>query len=110
MKEAVGKKLKKLRGHLTQDAMASGLGVPKPTYVKWEHGSVYPPPEKLCEIADKYKVTIDNLYGRETESKPLGGELTEDEKEYIATMRSLRPEERIVVVNLLLKYKCSVVK
>ena len=100
MKKNLGSILKEIRGRMTQDEMAKCLSTPKSTYIKWEHGSVFPPPEKLCEIADIYGITVDYLYGREArriESHEDG--ITKDEQRLLTGYRALGQEQKSAILN-----------
>ncbi len=55
-------KLRKEKG-ITQDILASHLGVSPQAVSKWENGS-YPDGDLLPQIADFFGVSIDHLYGR----------------------------------------------
>ena len=57
-------KLRKEKG-ITQDVLASHLGVSPQAVSKWENGS-YPDGDLLPQIADFFGVSIDHLYGRAT--------------------------------------------
>ena len=57
------KELRKDRG-LTQKAVAGALGIGQTTVANYENGSRFPDLEKLSEIADFYKVSVDELLGR----------------------------------------------
>ncbi|MGN0403105.1 MAG: helix-turn-helix domain-containing protein [Acetatifactor sp.] len=57
--------LRKKRG-VTQEQLAAYLGVSPQAVSKWENGS-YPDGDLLPRIADYFQVTIDYLYGRDTE-------------------------------------------
>lgn len=59
------KELRKERG-LTQKAVANALGIGQTTVANYENGSRFPDLEKLSEVADFYKVTVDELLGRLT--------------------------------------------
>ena len=58
-------KLRKEKG-ITQDILASHLGVSPQAVSKWENGS-YPDGDLLPQIADFFGVSIDHLYGRATD-------------------------------------------
>lgn len=57
--------LRKKRG-VTQEQLASHLGVSPQAVSKWENGS-YPDGDLLPQLADYFEVSIDYLYGRERE-------------------------------------------
>ncbi|MDG5468926.1 helix-turn-helix transcriptional regulator [Deltaproteobacteria bacterium IMCC39524] len=85
----------------TRAAQIAGVSVN--TYSSWEIDGIQPKVQSGINLADHYKVTLDYLYGRKTESKSLSNELTEDETEYIEVLRSLEPTDQLKVVNLLLR-------
>lgn len=49
---------------LTQDQIGAILGIPKKTYQNYERGVREPSPEILCDLADHYGVSLDELFGR----------------------------------------------
>ena len=53
-------KLRKLRG-LTQDELASAVGVSRQAVYKWESGQSYPEATKLLEIKLLFGISIDDL-------------------------------------------------
>ena len=69
MKSAItiGANISKLRkdAHLTQDDLATYLGVTKASVSKWETGQSYPDIELLPKIATHFNTTVDALIGYE---------------------------------------------
>ena len=65
METIFSKQLQKLRKQsgITQEQLATKLGVTAQAVSKWENGS-YPDGDLLPKIADIFDVSIDNLYGR----------------------------------------------
>jgi transcriptional regulator with XRE-family HTH domain len=63
----LNKRLLKLRkeNKLTQQELSSRLGIARTTYSGYELGTSEPDNETLENIADYYRVTTDNLLGRE---------------------------------------------
>jgi len=61
------RKYRKERG-LTQEALASALGITAQTVSKWECDDGYPDIETLPEIADFFKITVDDLMGTRAEA------------------------------------------
>lgn len=59
-------KLKEYRGKkgLTQEAVASRLGIPKKTYQNYEREVREPSTDILCALADLYDTSLDELTGR----------------------------------------------
>ena len=58
--------LRKARG-MTQEALANELGVSNQAVSKWESNASCPDVQLLPRIADEFGVTLDRLFGRETE-------------------------------------------
>lgn len=67
--------LRKNRG-VTQEQLATHLGVSPQAVSKWENGS-YPDGDLLPQIADFFEVSIDSLYGRGKENVSLEQQLME---------------------------------
>lgn len=61
-----GKNLMELRKNrnVTQEELASELGVTAAAVSKWEHGYTLPDILMLCALADYFEVTTDELLGR----------------------------------------------
>lgn len=53
----------RLKRNLTQEKLAEFLGVSFQTISKWEHGDTYPDITILPDIADFFKVSVDELLG-----------------------------------------------
>lgn len=70
MKLNIAQNLRKYRKNLgiTQEALASALGVSAQCVSKWECDDGYPDMEMLPEIADFFKITVDELIGTHTEA------------------------------------------
>jgi len=63
-------RLRRERG-MTQEALAEVIGVSSQTISKWENSTTWPDVALLPVIADVFGVTIDALYGRETQQSLL---------------------------------------
>lgn len=50
---------------LSRQELSDIIGISVHTYIKYENGSVKPPYETLCKLADYYKVKTDQILGRE---------------------------------------------
>lgn len=61
---------------LTQEELASKLGVIRATYWNYEKGSIMPPYDKLEQLADIFGITIDELMGREIEDTDISDDLS----------------------------------
>ncbi|MBE6755512.1 MAG: helix-turn-helix transcriptional regulator [Ruminococcaceae bacterium] len=61
----LGENLKNLRRkrNLTQEKLAEFLGVSFQAVSKWERGDTYPDISMLPEIADFFKISVDELLG-----------------------------------------------
>lgn len=60
---------------LTQEELATKIGVIRATYWAYEKGSIMPPYEKLEQIADIFGISIDELMGRETDKSDISDDL-----------------------------------
>ncbi len=56
---------------LTQDELANLLGVTKAAVSKWENEECYPDITMLPQIAQLFRITMDELFGYTLEHKPL---------------------------------------
>lgn len=56
---------------MTQEALASALGLTAQAVSKWENGQGYPDVSLLPKLADLFGVSIDALFGREAAEKTL---------------------------------------
>ena len=65
---------------LTQEALAEQLGVSSQAVSKWESGQNCPDIQLLPQLADLFGVTLDALFGRDTD-QPLIGDLPWDNDE-----------------------------
>ncbi len=61
----LGSKIKELRLNksITQDALASSLGVTSQAVSRWESGGSYPDMELIPSLANFFNITIDELFG-----------------------------------------------
>ncbi|MEE8825162.1 MAG: helix-turn-helix transcriptional regulator [Lentilactobacillus sunkii] len=85
-----GDRLKDLRQRrrLTQEQMASKLGVPRTTYAAYEQNHREPDDAMKIKIADFFDVTVDFLVGRKvnddlTVAAHMDDNLTEEQKKNI---------------------------
>lgn len=64
--EPFPQRLRKLRKEhkLTQKRAAEQIGIIGRTYIKYEHGEIIPPLDKLLKLADLFGVSMDELAGR----------------------------------------------
>ncbi len=54
--------LRRMRGNMTQEALAEKMGVSRQTVSKWELDAVYPEIDKAMEICKIFSCTMDNLF------------------------------------------------
>ena len=92
-----GQRLKILRIHksprLTQEDVASAIGVPRATYSNWETERATPDFDYLVKLANYYQVTIDYLLGRKT---------PEESKDDVLNRISELPDEQRRIIEALL--------
>ena len=71
MNVKIGEKIKELRkrGGITQDKLATALGVTNQAISKWESENGYPDIEYIKPIANFFNVTIDYLFDNDTEEE-----------------------------------------
>lgn len=79
---------------LTQEELATKIGVIRATYWAYEKGTIMPPYDKLEQIADIFGVTIDELMGRETDKMDISSDLSK-------LIRKLEDENQIYEGELL---------
>lgn len=62
----LGGKLKELRLNtgLTQEELASKLGLSRVNYTRYENGKVNPDYETIIKLADFYDISLDELFDR----------------------------------------------
>lgn len=71
---------------VTQEQLATFLGVSPQAVSKWENGS-YPEGDLLPKIADYFSITIDYLYGKDKKSSSFEQQTFENYKELIKKTR-----------------------
>lgn len=71
IKMTLGNKIAELRKEkgMTQEALANRLGVSNQAVSKWEANQSCPDIQLLPVIADLFEISLDNLFGRETQSE-----------------------------------------
>ena len=69
MRVEIGKNIRELRkrGGRTQEALADALGVTSQAVSRWEAGGSYPDMEIIPSIANYFGITIDELFGYESQ-------------------------------------------
>ncbi len=106
----VGKRIRKIRGGLTQKQFAEILGIKQNYVSRYERGRI-PPPEVLVKIAEFGNVSIDwILVGREKVSEKMGLQIAEEyanyrEEELDAALQKLimklTPEEKRALIKII---------
>ena len=61
---------------LTQEELASRIGVIRATYWAYEKGTIMPPYDKLEQLADIFGISIDELMGRDTDKSDISDDLS----------------------------------
>lgn len=59
--QAVGNRIRQLRGELSQLEFAESLGIPQSSVARWETGQMYPAVTTLIAIADACGISLDWL-------------------------------------------------
>ncbi len=98
MKLNIGKKICELRKThgLTQEQLASEMGVSIAAVSKWETGNSLPDVLMLCSIADYFVVSTDELLGRTKGKKTV---IIADDSDFLRkTLKGLLEENNIDVV------------
>lgn len=52
----------RVNAHMTQQDVASAVGVSKSTIISWENGKTYPNSIMLLKLSDLYKIPIGNIF------------------------------------------------
>ena len=79
---------------LTQEELATRLGVIRATYWAYEKGSIMPPYDKIAQLADIFETSIDELMGRDVEDTDISEDLAR-------LMRKLEKENQVYEGELL---------
>lgn len=102
MRNEIGNRLYELRREkdISQDQVASGIGVEKEVYASWELGDGKPDADQLIALAKFYNMSLDELVGLEVkddEEEVIDGEIVdavplvdEDEEDVIHQHRKRR--------------------
>lgn len=71
----LGSKIRELRHRdgRTQEALADALGVTPQAVSRWEQNGSYPDMELLPSLANFFGVTIDELFGYQSDREKRGG-------------------------------------
>ncbi|MDR3562192.1 MAG: helix-turn-helix transcriptional regulator [Negativicutes bacterium] len=89
MEVKCGDRIKQLRNkkNITQDEMAQLLDVDRSTFASWEINRREPDLSALCNIADRFEVTLDWLVGRGAVPKDAQA-VTGEDAEWLEVMGS----------------------
>ena len=102
------KELRQLSG-MTQQELASHLGLNRNNYANYERGATVPPLETLTAMATEFSVTVDYLLGQEAtgatsllvrqtgdplEGARLMGESNKEERQFLSLLRRMDAGER----------------
>lgn len=74
--QQIGKKIRELRGALSQDALAAKVGVAANTVSRWETGTYKPTPEDLDKLARYFSVPISVFFPDLQQQDPRVSALT----------------------------------
>ena len=92
----LGSRLKYLRKseNITQQDLASSLGIAKSTISMYENGQREPDFETLEAIADYFNVDMRTFFPNDTQHAPPPAELSSDEERLLSLYRELNEEGR----------------
>lgn len=89
----------RIKRGLQQDEIAESIGITRGAYSTYETGKASPPPERLSQLADVLKVSVDYLLGRTdapyemyANLDGLTGEENQKRKEFIIKVETLLRE------------------
>lgn len=101
--EAVGGRIKSVRGDLSQLHFAATLGIHAKTLYKYEAGLRMPEAEVILSLLEKYAVQpLWLLTGEGAEHAP--GRLTHDQRELVEKYRRLSKEDQRAVQQMVLAF------
>lgn len=97
------KELRKKHGY-TADQVATGAGIAKSVYPKYESGILNAGVPVLCKLAEFYGVSTDYLLGRKPAKNPLDAlSLSDADKFIVQAYINLSPEDRTALVEIIKK-------
>lgn len=114
--------LKSLRSrkHVTQQRLASDLGISRSTVAMWENGSNEPDNAMLLNLANYFSISVDELLGRSPETSShfepspslvsqlcAAYNLNNTARAMIETIISMPPAEREVVAGLARRFSSA---
>lgn len=90
----------RLKNGLTQEQVADYLGIPKKTYQNYEREVRDADSDVLCELADCYGITLDQLVGRDGGGSDLAANIKQLESLYVSMSDDGRDALMIVASGL----------
>lgn len=99
-------RIKELREefHLTQKELADKLSNVQRNVSNWENGTSEPDCETILKLAEIFKVSVDELFGRDgTESDKILPK--DDMRELLVAVSRLDPEQKKLVLELVKQFK-----
>lgn len=104
MRITIGEKIKELRlqKNCTQEELASVLGITGQAVSRWESGSSYPDLEMIPSLANYFQISIDQLFGYDTDRQKRIGEILASAEEL---RRAEKPDDEKIVA--LLRSACG---
>lgn len=86
--------------HLTQEDVAKVLGIPKKTYQNYEREVREADYDVLCRLADYYKISLDELVGRQPAPQLIDDATGRDADRLTAIFYSLDKTGRAVLLDV----------
>lgn len=104
MRITIGEKIKELRlqKNCTQEELASVLGITGQAVSRWESGSSYPDLEMIPSLANYFQISIDQLFGYDTDRQKRIGEILAAAEEL---NKAAKPDDEKIVA--LLRSACG---
>lgn len=88
--------------NLSQEEVASEIGVKRYTYAKWEQGRSEPSIQDLISLSQLFECSIDNLVGNDENDFGFDKEsLTEKENELLTFYSLLNPDQQSEVIGFI---------
>ena len=96
--------------HLTQEDVAKVLGIPKKTYQNYEREVREADSDVLCQLADYYKISLDELVGRQTAPQLTDDEAARDVDRLAAIFYSLDKKGRAVLLDVAMSLEKNILE
>ena len=93
-------KLRELRKRdgLTQEQLASQIGISRDTYKNYEQERTQMNYEMLIKMADYFNVSLDYLCGRPNSNLIFTESLTETQRKLVSIIKMLTPEQSLIAL------------